>query len=90
MTCLARWGGLGLAICLVCCIGADWPRELKRLQTFGRLASTSPDEGQGFVDAPQAWREVAGEAGQGLHWLEEESGPQTTLQRLGRARRLAA
>ena len=71
-------------------IGADWPRELKRLQTFGRLASTNPDEGHVFVDAPQAWREVAGEAGQGLHWLDEESGPRTTLQRLGRARRLAA
>ena len=71
-------------------IGSDWPRELKRLQTFGRLVNTSSDEGQVFVDAPQAWREVAGAAGQDLQWLEEESGPQTTLQRLARARRLAA
>ena len=71
-------------------IGSDWPRELKRLQTFGRLVNTSSDEGQVFVDAPQAWRAVAGAAGQDLQWLEEESGPQTTLQRLARARRLAA
>ncbi|MDB6092371.1 MAG: hypothetical protein JWN85_5155 [Gammaproteobacteria bacterium] len=71
-------------------IGSDWARELKRLQTFGRLASASPDEGQVFVDAPQAWREVAGAAGQDLQWLEEDSAPMTTLQRLARARRLAA
>ncbi len=71
-------------------IGVDWTRELKRLQTFGRLASVSPEEGQVFVDAPQAWREVAGTAAQDLQWLEEEAGELTTLQRLGRARRLAA
>jgi len=35
-------------------------RELKRLQTFGRLASKQPAEGQVYVDAPHAWREVAG------------------------------
>jgi hypothetical protein len=71
-------------------IGADWTRELKRLQTFGRLASASPDEGQVFVDAPQAWREVAGATGRDLQWLDEDDGELTTLQRLGRARRLAA
>lgn len=76
-------------------IGADWLRELRRLQTFGRLASTSPEEGQVYVDAPQAWREVAagsGTAGEdaGLNWLEEPSGAMTTLQRLVRTRRLAA
>ncbi len=73
-------------------IGADWARELRRLQTFGRLASARPDEGQVYVDAPQAWREVAGPAGQALHWLEDESESEspTTLQRLGRVRRLAA
>jgi hypothetical protein len=76
-------------------IGADWLRELRRLQTFGRLASNSPEEGQVYVDAPHAWREVASGAaaageGGGLQWLEEPQGPLTTLQRLGRARRLAA
>jgi hypothetical protein len=71
-------------------IGADWTRELKRLQTFGRLASASPDDGQVFVDAPQAWREVAGATGRDLQWLDEDAGELTTLQRLGRARRLAA
>ena len=76
-------------------IGSDWMRELKRLQTFGRLASSSPQEGQVYVDAPHAWREVAaGTAGAAeasvLQWLEEPQGPMTTLQRLGRTRRLAA
>jgi hypothetical protein len=76
-------------------IGSDWMRELKRLQTFGRLASNSPQEGQVYVDAPHAWREVAAGTAHaadtgGLQWLEEPQGPMTTLQRLGRARRLAA
>lgn len=76
-------------------IGSDWMRELKRLQTFGRLASNSPEEGQVYVDAPHAWREVAGGTAHaadasGLQWLEEPQGPMTTLQRLGRTRRLAA
>jgi hypothetical protein len=70
-------------------IDSDWPRELKRLQTFGRIASSNPDEGRVYVDAPQAWREVAGPAGNDLHWLEEESRPVSMLQHLGRVRRLA-
>jgi len=52
-------------------IGVDWTRELKRLQTFGRLASVSPDEGQVFVDAhAAAWRAVAGAAapGSSMRW----------------------
>jgi hypothetical protein len=71
-------------------IGTDWARDLKRLQTFGRLASTNPEEGKVYVDAPQAWREVAGPAGRDLHWLEGEIASAGTLQRLGRVRRLAA
>jgi hypothetical protein len=76
-------------------IGSDWTRELKRLQTFGRLANNRPEEGQVYVDAPHAWREVTGAAGAtapggGLQWLEEEGIPMTTLQSLGRTRRLAA
>jgi len=71
-------------------IGSDWARELKRLQTFGRLASASPDDGRVYVDAPQAWREVAGPAGKDLHWLEDDANLSTTLHRLGRVRRLAA
>jgi len=71
-------------------IGPDWARELKRLQTFGRLASMTPEGGQVYVDAPHAWREVAGPAGQELHWLEDEEQPLTTLGRLSYVRRLAA
>jgi len=76
-------------------IGADWMRELKRLQTFGRLARSKEEEGQVYVDAPHSWRELAvsGSSGtdvSGLQWLAEPETPLTTLQRLGRARRLAA
>jgi hypothetical protein len=71
-------------------IGPDWTRELKRLQVFSRIASTRPSEGHVYVDAPVAWREVAGSATQDLHWLEEDSIGRTTLQQLGRMRRLAA
>jgi hypothetical protein len=71
-------------------IGQDWMRELNRLHTFGRLASASPEDGRVYVDAPQAWREVAGPAGTDLQWLEDESTALTTLQRLARVRRLAA
>ena len=76
-------------------IGRDWTRELKRLQTFGRLASHVPEEGKVYVEAPHAWREVAvaaaanADAG-GLQWLEDSETALTTLQRLGRARRMAA
>jgi hypothetical protein len=71
-------------------IGSDWTRELKRLQVFGRLASANPEEGQVYVDAPAAWREVAGAAAEALHWLEADCGGRSTLQQLGRMRRLAA
>ena len=30
-------------------IGPDWARELRRLQTFGRLAAMNPEEGQVYV-----------------------------------------
>ena len=76
-------------------IGADWTRELKRLQTFGRLASHAPEEGKVYVEAPHAWREVAiaaagsADAG-GLQWLEDSAAELTTLQRLARTRRMAA
>ncbi|MBV8742877.1 MAG: hypothetical protein JOZ12_13905, partial [Sinobacteraceae bacterium] len=68
----------------------DWARELRRLQTFGRLASVNPAEGAVYVDAPQAWREMAGDTVQNLHWLEADDSRISTLPRLGRVRRLAA
>jgi hypothetical protein len=73
-------------------IGSDWTRELKRLQTFGRLASASPEEGTVYVDAPLPWRQAAGATAADLQWLDddESSTAMTTLQRLGRTRRIAA
>jgi hypothetical protein len=71
-------------------IGADWTRDLKRLQTFGRLACAHPEEGRVYVDAPTAWREEVGSAANDLHWLEEDPRLTSTLHQLGRMRRLAA
>ena len=76
-------------------IGTDWLRELKRLQTFGRVARNRPEDGQVYVDAPHSWREVAVSASagadiSGLQWLDESKVPLTTLQRLAQARRMAA
>jgi len=76
-------------------IGTDWLRELKRLQTFGRVARNRPEDGQVYVDAPHSWREVAVSAAagadiSGLQWLDESKVPLTTLQRLAQARRMAA
>jgi hypothetical protein len=91
----ARLGGNGWDQVQSLRLGVDWVRELRRLQTFGRLASSRPEEGRVYVDAPHSWRAGAvglvhgGEPG-GLQWLEEPNTPVTTLARLGRARRLAA
>jgi hypothetical protein len=71
-------------------IGADWTRDLQRLQVFGRLASTRAEEGRVYVDAPTAWREVAEAAARNVQWLEETSVPMTTLRQLEHVRRLAA
>jgi len=71
-------------------IGADWTRELRRLATFGRLASSSAEEGRVYVDAPQSWRQIAGEAARALNWLAEGDAPLSTMQRLQRVRRRAA
>lgn len=71
-------------------IGSDWTRDLKRLQTFGRLACAHPEEGHVYVDAPKVWRKEAGPAANDLHWLEEDSRLTGTLHQLGRMRRLAA
>ena len=85
---LRRRAGIGST---ACALAPDWTRELKRLQTFGRLASQSP-----AGRARCTWtRRMPGarspaRRGRDLHWLEEDERPLTTLQRLARVRRLAA
>ncbi len=59
-------------------IGRDWQVELKRLQTFGRLASARPDEGRVYVDAPAELRYAAGVDDRGLEWLGADATPDTT------------
>ncbi len=73
-------------------IGTDWARELRRLQTFGRLASASSADGRVYVDAPSTWRPAGIESGPELEWLqdEEETTRFSTLGRLEHLRRLAA
>jgi hypothetical protein len=71
-------------------IGLDWVRELKRLQTFGRLASVSPTDGRVYVDLPQALRILRPEMSADLEWLDEPNPPLTTLPQLEHLRRRAA
>jgi hypothetical protein len=71
-------------------IGLDWARELKRLQTFGRLASASPSDGRVYVDLPDALRMLRPEMSADLEWLDEPDPPLTTLHQLEQLRRRAA
>ena len=71
-------------------IGLDWARELKRLQTFGRLASGSPTDGRVYVDLPDALRTLRPEMSADLEWLDEPNPPVTTLHQLEHLRRKAA
>jgi hypothetical protein len=71
-------------------IGLDWARELKRLQTFGRLASASPSDGRVYVDLPAALRLLRPEMSADLEWLDEPNPPLTTLHQLEHLRRRAA
>lgn len=68
-------------------IGADWAIELRRLQTFGRLANNSAQEGSVFVDAPAGLRIAAGASGTDLVWLEEELAGESTAGKLEFLRR---
>lgn len=52
-------------------IGPDWSLELKRLQTFARLAGAKSEDGRVFVDAPSCLRDVAGTDHPALHWLQD-------------------
>ena len=68
-------------------IGADWAMELRRLQTFGRLANTSALEGRVYVDAPAALRIAAGATGTDLIWLDEDLAGESTVGKLEFMRR---
>ena len=68
-------------------IGADWTVELRRLQTFGRLANTQAREGRVYVDAPAALRMAGGAQGADLVWLEEAHAGESTAGRLEFLRR---
>jgi hypothetical protein len=63
-------------------IGVDWPIELRRLQTFGRLASSAAMEGRVYVDAPAGLSEAAGEVGADLVWLVEDAAVESTSGKL--------
>ncbi|MCC7199288.1 MAG: hypothetical protein IT483_07255 [Gammaproteobacteria bacterium] len=63
-------------------IGDDWSSDLRRLQTFGRLASGRADGGRVLVDAPPWLRRVAATAGDQLEWLEPDGRIADTLEKL--------
>ena len=68
-------------------IGADWGVELRRLQTFGRLASAEAQQGRVYVDAPHALRIAAGTNNADLVWLDEPEIGEGTVGRLEFLRR---
>jgi len=68
-------------------IGADWEVELRRLQTFGRLASATSQESSVYVDAPAGLRSVADASVPGLVWLEESRATESTAGKLEFLRR---
>lgn len=80
----ARLDGEGWAEVHCVRIGDDWSAELKRLQTFGRLAGGHPDGGRVLVEAPYWLRRIASERDDSLEWLESGDGPAGTLEKLAR------
>jgi len=71
-------------------IGANWEIELRRLQTFGRLANASTQEGQVYVDAPAGLRDSADKSAAGLIWLDEDQAVKSTSGQLEYLRRQQA
>jgi hypothetical protein len=71
-------------------IGADWARELKRLHTFGRLASVTASDGRIYVDLPMPLWALRPNLGDALQWLDEAQPPMTTAHQLESLRRSVA
>ena len=67
-------------------ISDSWDAELRRLQTFGRLAESRPAEGPIFIDAPLGLRIPAAGADTGLVWLRDWQLAATTLDHVARLR----
>jgi len=64
-------------------IGTNWSAELKRLQTFGRLASGRSESARVLVEAPYWLRQIASETSESLEWLDAGDNVTGTLDRLG-------
>ena len=71
-------------------IGSDWSAELRRLQTFGRLAGGNPENSRVLVEAPYWLRRVAAESSESLEWLEPDAGEAGTLEKLAQLAELHA
>jgi hypothetical protein len=71
-------------------IGSDWEIELKRLQTFGRLARTSAVEGPVYVDAPRWLRDKAHGSSDDIEWLDDGSSDAKLPERFALLQRLYA
>jgi hypothetical protein len=68
-------------------IGLNWAMELRRLQTFGRLAAEATEGAKVYVDAPQWLRDLAGQRDLGVEWLiddgvDQQSGRSHLLRRM--------
>jgi hypothetical protein len=71
-------------------IGSDWGVEVKRLQTFGRLARSNSEEGLVYVDAPQCLRAQVDASEVGFEWLDDGSGGTAASKRFALLQRIYA
>jgi hypothetical protein len=71
-------------------IGNDWEVELKRLQTFGRLARANGDTSRVYVDAPLWLCDKARGQGHAVEWLIDDCSADDAPGRLPLLQRLYA
>jgi len=65
-------------------IGSDWSAELRRLQTFGRLAGGGLGSSKVLVEAPAWLRRIAADKSEELEWLGPDESEAGTLEKLAR------
>ncbi len=71
-------------------VGEDWSSDLRRLRTFGRLATGRAEGGRVLVDAPPWLRRVAATSGDELEWLEPDGRFVDTLEKLAQLKEARA
>jgi hypothetical protein len=85
-----HWSGAGWDRVHSVRISDSWDAELRRLETFGRLAQGRAAEGRIFIHAPPALRAAATGVYPGLEWLDDERVAPANVERMVPARSVNA